>query len=184
MNVSMGALRTIRVYVVGNAKKPGAYTVSSLATLINALFESGGPNKTGTMRDIQLKRNGTTTAHFDMYDFLLKGDKTNDVRLMPEDVIFIPPVGPLVAIAGNVKNPAIYELKGKTTFLDLLDMTGGLTSVAFKGRVQVNRIENHQFRTFFEGDLIDIENNSEKNFMTLSAIRQSGRSPCKISRRS
>lgn len=163
MNVSMGALRTIRVYVVGNAERPGSYTVSALSTLINALFEAGGPSKKGTMRDIQLKRNGKTIVHFDMYDFLLKGDKTNDVRLMPEDVIFIPPVGSLVGIAGNVKKPAIYELKGETTLLDLIHMAGGLTSVAFKGRVQVQRIYDHQFKTIFEGDLIDIEKNLEKN---------------------
>lgn len=164
MNVSMGALRTIRVYVVGNAQRPGAYTVSSLSTLVNALFEAGGSSKTGSMRNIQVKRNGKTIVTFDMYDFLLKGDKTKDIRLMPEDVIFIPPVGPLVGIAGNVKNPAIYELKGETRLLDLITMAGGLTSVAFKGRVQVQRIEDHQFRVIFEGDLIDIEKNPEKNF--------------------
>lgn len=164
MNVSMGALRTIMVYVVGNAKRPGAYTVSSLSTLINALFEAGGPSKTGTMRDIQVKRNGKTIVNFDMYDFLLKGDKTKDVRLIPEDVIFIPPVGPLVGIAGNIKNPAIYELKGETKLIDLIYMAGGLTGVAFKGRVQVQRIKDHQFKTLFEGDLINIEKNVEKNF--------------------
>ena len=164
MNVSMGLLRTIRVYVVGNAERPGAYTVSSLSTLVNALFEAGGPSKTGTMRDIQVKRNDKTIVHFDMYDLLLKGDKTKDIRLMPEDVIFIPHVGTLVGIAGNVRNPAIYELKGETRLFDLIQMAGGLTSVAFKGRVQVQRIEDHQFRTIFEGDLIEIEKNPEKNF--------------------
>ncbi len=165
MNVSMGALRTIRVYAVGNAESPGAYTVSSLSTLVTALFEAGGPSKTGTMRDIQVKRNGQTIVHFDMYDFLLKGDKTKDIRLMPEDVIFIPPVGPLVGIAGNVKNPAIYELSGETRLLDLIQMAGGLASVAFKGRVQVQRIEDHQFRTIFEGDLIAIDRDIKKNFI-------------------
>lgn len=160
MNVSMGSLRTIRVYVVGNANRPGAYTVSSLSTLVNALFEAGGPSKKGTMRDIQVKRNGKTLVHFDMYDLLLKGDKTKDIRLMPGDVIFIPPVGPLVGIAGMVKNPAIYELKGETRLLDLIEMAGGLTSMAFKGRVQVQRIENHQYITIFEGDLLDISKNN------------------------
>jgi protein involved in polysaccharide export with SLBB domain len=164
MNVSMGSLRTIRIYVVGNAQRPGAYTVSSLATLINALFEAGGPNKTGTMRDIQVKRNGETIINFDIYSFLLEGDKTKDIRLMPEDVIFIPPVGPLAGIAGNVKNPAIYEIKGETRLLDMITMAGGLSGTAFKGRVQVQRIENHEFRTIFEGDLVDIETSSEKNF--------------------
>ncbi|MEK6545791.1 MAG: SLBB domain-containing protein, partial [Nitrospinota bacterium] len=164
MNVSMGNLRTLRVYVVGNAERPGAYTVSSLSTLINALFESGGISKTGTMRDIQLKRNGKVIVNFDIYDFLLKGDKTKDVRLMPEDVIFIPTVGPLVGIAGNVKVPAIYELKGETKLLDLINMAGGLNNIAFKGRLQVQRVEEHQFRTIFESDLINIEKRVEKNF--------------------
>lgn len=152
MNVSMGALRTIRVYVVGNAQRPGAYTVSSLATLVNALFEAGGPSKTGTMRDIQVKRNGKTIINFDMYDLLLKGDKTKDIRLMPEDVIFIPPVGPLVAIAGNVKNPAIYELKGETTLSQLIDMAGGLSDIAFRTRVQIERIVNNTRQVVFESD--------------------------------
>ncbi|UCD34282.1 MAG: SLBB domain-containing protein [Nitrospiraceae bacterium] len=165
MNVSMGRLRTIRVYMVGNAVSPGAYTVSSLSTLVNAFIQAGGPSKTGTMRDIQVKRNGETIVHFDMYDFLLKGDKTGDIRLMPEDVIFIPPVGPLSGIAGNVKNPAIYELKGETRLLDLIGMSGGLTSVAFRGRVQVERITDYQFRTIFEGDLMDLEKKQEKNFV-------------------
>ena len=165
MNVSMGSLRTIRVYIVGNVSRPGSYTVSSLATLVNAFIEAGGPSKIGTMRDIQLKRNGKTVVHFDMYDLLLKGDKTNDVKIMPEDVIFIPPVGPLAAIIGNVKNPAIYELKGEVRLMDLIHMAGGLTGRAFKGRVQLQRTENRQSRTVFEGDLIDVEKDGEKNFV-------------------
>jgi protein involved in polysaccharide export with SLBB domain len=165
MNVSMGRLRSIRVFVVGNAQRPGSYTLSSFSTLINALFASGGPSKAGTMRDIQVKRNGVTQVHFDLYDFLLKGDKTKDIRLMPEDVIFIPPVGPLVGIAGDVKSPAIYELREETKLLDLIWMTGGLASVAFKGRVQVQRIEDHRFRTLFEMDMIGIEKSPEKNIV-------------------
>ena len=165
MSVSMGSLRSIRIYVVGNTNNPGAYTVSSLSTLVNAVITVGGPGKTGTMRDIQVKRNGESITHFDMYDFLLRGDKTKDVRLMPEDVIFIPPVGPLAGITGNVKNPAIYELKGETRLLDIITMTGGLTSSAFRGRVQVQRVEEHTFRTLFEGDLVDLEDSSENNFI-------------------
>jgi len=165
MNVSLGPLRTVRVYIVGNAARPGAYTVSSLSTLVNSLFEAGGPSKTGSMRNIDVKRNGGTVVQFDMYDFLLKGNKSKDVRLMPEDVIFIPPVGPLAGIAGNVKNPAIYELKGETRLLDLLGMAGGLSGMAFRGRVQVQRTQNNEFRTVFEGDLVDIEKNVDKNFV-------------------
>ncbi len=164
MNVGMGTLRTIQIYVVGNAEKPGAYTISSLSTLVNALFEAGGPSKQGSMRDIQVKRNGKTIVHFDMYDFLLKGDKTKDLRLMPEDVIFIPPVMSLAAIVGNVRNPAIYELKGELKLSDLVKMAGGLTATAFKGRIQIQRIDNHKYRTIFESDLIDIEKDLDKDF--------------------
>src|SRR4030043_989015 len=156
MNVSMGALRTIRVYVIGNAERPGAYTISSLSTLINALFEAGGPSKTGTMRDIQLKRNGQTVVRFDMYDFLLKGDKTKDVRIMPEDVIFIPPIGHVTAIAGSVNNPAIYELKGETKISQLLELAGGLNTLAFRGRMQVERIYDNNLQVVFETDLNNV----------------------------
>ncbi|SNB47973.1 SLBB domain-containing protein [Geobacter sp. DSM 9736] len=165
MNVSMGSLRSMRIYLVGKAERPGAYTVSSLSTIINGLLEGGGPSRTGSMRNIQVKRNGQTVVTFDLYDFLLNGDKTRDIRLMPEDVIFIPPIGPLVGIAGNVKTPAIYELKGETRLLDLIRMAGGLTGNAFKGRVQMQRVQDRQFRTLFEGDLIDIETSREKNFL-------------------
>jgi polysaccharide export outer membrane protein len=160
MNVSMGSLKTNRVYVVGNARHPGSYTVSSLSTVLNAVIEAGGPTKTGTMRDIQVKRNGGAIAHFDMYDFLLKGDKTGDVRLMPDDVIFIPPSGPLAAIAGSVKNPAIYELKGPTTVTELIEMAGGLNDVAFSGRVQIERIIDQSHQTVIEASLDEIR---EKN---------------------
>ena len=156
MNVSMGALRTIRIYVVGNAEKPGAYTISSLSTLVNALFEAGGPSKTGTMRNIQVKRKGETIVHFDMYDFLLNGDKTKDIRLMPEDVIFIPPVGPLAAIAGSVNNPAIYELKERTMISQLIEMAGGLNAIAFKGRIQIERIIDKSRQVVFESNLDEI----------------------------
>ena len=163
MNVSMGSLRTIRVYIVGNAARPGSYTVSSLATLVNALIEAGGPSKTGSLRDIQLKRNGKTIVHFDLYDLLLNGDKTKDVKLMPEDVIFIPPIGPMAAIVGTVKKTAIYELNDRTKLTELIRMAGGLTGFAFKGRVQIGRTEGQAFRTISEGDLVDIEKSDEKN---------------------
>src|SRR5512145_1568795 len=143
MSVTLGALRMITVYVVGNARRPGAYTISSLSTIVNALFAAGGPSKSGTMRDIQVKRNGRETVHFDMYDLLLKGDKSNDIRLMPEDVVFIPPIGPVAAVAGSVNRPALYELKSETTISQLIELAGGLNAVAFKGRIQVERIVDY-----------------------------------------
>ncbi|MDP2690309.1 MAG: SLBB domain-containing protein [Deltaproteobacteria bacterium] len=153
MNVSMGSLRSIRVFVVGKAFRPGSYTVSSLSTLVNMLFLAGGPSKVGTMRGIQVKRNGKVVTHFDFYDLLLHGDKTKDVRLMPEDVIFIPPSGPLAAIYGDVLVPAIYELKGEAQASDLIGMAGGLNDIAFKGRVQIERIVENSRTAVFESDL-------------------------------
>lgn len=163
INISMGRLRSIQVFVVGNANKPGSYTLSSFSTIINALFASGGPNKVGTMRDIQLKRNGRTLTSLDLYDLLLKGDKTRDMRLLPEDVIFIPPVGPLVGVAGNVKVPAIYELKGGERVLDVMEMSGGINSISFKNRLQILRIEDGKDQTLIEMNLSEIGKDKENN---------------------
>lgn len=164
MNVTMGQLRSIKVYVTGNAKKPGAYTVSALSTLVNALLSCGGPSDTGTLRSIEVKRGGRTVAIFDMYDFLMRGDKTKDIRLQPEDVIHIGRVGPLAAIMGNVRVPAIYELKKETKVSELLEMAGGLSYTGFSGRVQVYRVMNNEYRSILEGDLVDLATRPDKNF--------------------
>ena len=147
LDVTLGKLRSVQVFVVGQAKAPGVYTVSSLSTLINTLFASGGPSMRGSLRHIQVKRNGNVITELDMYDFLLKGDKTKDVSLLSGDVIYIPPVGQLVAISGSVNSPAIYELKDdKTTLADLVNLAGGLTSVAEGDKVKVERITDHNMR--------------------------------------
>src|SRR3990172_4825275 len=157
INVSLGRLRTIKVFVVGKVQKPGSYTVSSLSTLINALFAAGGPGKNGTMRDIQVKRNGVTVTHFDFYDFLLKGDKTKDIRLLSEDVIFIPPVGPLTAVTGYVNTPAIYEFKDEKTVREVIDLAGGLNDIAFHGRLQIERIMDNKYGTVYDANIEDIK---------------------------
>ncbi len=267
MNVTLDNLRTIQVYVVGQARFPGSYAVSSLSTLVSALFASGGPSKSGSMRDIQVRRHGRVITHFDMYDFLLHGDRSKDIRLQSQDVIFIPPIGPVAAIGtpqtmkevgealktvaraqlqkkseeislapaapgtsetaanwqqqedlrilsgrqmpeeitaqqekpkkikpapqswletefekkeaqfeyqfgislpdavnklamskglnfgGPVKVPGIYELKNEKTLADLLRLAGGLGDIAFKGRVQVLRVEGGQAMVLFDEDL-------------------------------
>jgi len=163
LNVSMGALRSIRVYVVGAARVPGAYTVSSLSTMVNALFEAGGPAKNGSMRAIQLKRGGKLVATLDLYDLLLNGDKSDDARLVNEDVIFIPPVGGMAGISGDIKKPAIYELRKDEKLTDLIAMAGGFATTAFRGRVAMQRIVDHRFRDFFEGDLADVEKDPSRN---------------------
>lgn len=158
MNLSMGRLRSIMIYVTGNAARPGAYTVSSFATLVNALLASGGPNANGSLRKIELKRNGRTITVFDMYAMLLQGDKSQDTRLEAGDVIYIPPVGPLVGLAGEVQSPGIYELNGATRVKDLLYIAGGLKAQTFRGRVQFYRIYEHSYAGASEGSLDEIEN--------------------------
>src|SRR6202034_911633 len=115
LDVEMGQLRSIQVFVVGQARRSGTYTLSSLSTLVTALFATGGPSVQGSLRDIQLRRDGQTVTHFDLYDLLILGDMSKDAPLLPGDVIYIPPVGPQVAIAGDVRVPAIFEVKGATT---------------------------------------------------------------------
>jgi polysaccharide biosynthesis/export protein len=146
LTVSLGQLRSIQVFVLGQARRPGGYTVSSLSTLVNALFASGGPSATGSMRRIQLKRNNAVVTEFDFYDLLLKGDKSKDARLLPGDVIYIPSSGPSIAIAGSVNVPAIYELREKTTLAGTIEMAGGLASTADGQKAVVERIEGHNTR--------------------------------------
>ena len=150
LNVNLGQLRSIQVFVVGQARQPGSYTISSLSTLLNALFASGGPLPQGSLRDIQVKRNGEIVTHFDLYDLLLRGDKSKDVVLQPGDVIFIPNVGPQVAVSGSVSTPAIYELRGETTIAQALALAGGLTNTAASSRLRVERIANHTERSMAE----------------------------------
>ncbi|MBQ7545038.1 MAG: SLBB domain-containing protein [Synergistaceae bacterium] len=157
MNLSMGRLRSIMIYVTGNAARPGAYTVSSFATLVNALLASGGPSMNGSLRQIELKRNGRTVAIFDMYAMLLQGDKSQDARLEAGDVIYIPPVGPLVGLAGEVQTPGVYELNGATRVKDLLYIAGGLKAQTYRGRVQFYRVYDHSYAGASEGSLEEIE---------------------------
>jgi len=153
LTVTMGDLRSIDIYVVGQANLPGRYTVSSLSTLTNAVFASGGPSPTGSMRRIQLKRGARVITEFDLYDLLINGDKSHDVPLQPEDVIYFPPVGPQVAVGGQVNTPAIYELKGETTLAQLFNLAGGLTNTAYGGKVLVEEILNRNSRRVDEVSL-------------------------------
>lgn len=146
LNVTLGQLRSIQVYVLGSARQPGAYTVSSLSTLVNALFTSGGPSATGSMRHIQLRRSSQLITEFDVYDLLRRGDKSHDVQLLPGDVIYIPPAGAQIAMVGSVNEPGIYELKGDETLASALDDAGGVTNLADEDRVLLERIENHEKR--------------------------------------
>ena len=157
LNVNMGQLRSIQVFVVGQARRPGNYTVSSLSTLVNTLFASGGPTPQGSMRHIQLKRGNKLVADYDLYDLLQRGDKSTDVPLLPGDVIYIPPVGPQVAVAGSVNTPAIYELKTETssTVGDAISLAAGLTNVAAEERARLERVDEGRMRSIAEVSLDD-----------------------------
>lgn len=158
MHLSMGRLSSIMVYVTGNARRPGAYTISSFSTLVNALLASGGPNANGTLRRIELKRGGKTIAIFDMYAMLMKGDKTQDVKLKAGDVIYIPPVGDLIGVAGEIQQPGIYELNGATKVQDFLYVAGGLNARTFTGRVQYYKIVDHTYASAIEGTIAEFQN--------------------------
>ena len=153
VSVTMGELRGIQVFVLGDAERPGSYTVSGLSTITNALLESGGIKPIGSLRDIQLKRNGVVVRHLDLYDVLLNGDTSNDVRLLPGDVILVPPVGRTAGIEGEVRRPAIYEITGGASVADLLHVAGGLMPEADPGLARVTRIDGSRQRTIIDLDL-------------------------------
>lgn len=141
VSASLGRLRGIQVYVVGQAQQPGSYHLSSLSTLVNALFASGGPNANGSMRTIELKRSGKTISTLDLYDFIARGDKSHDLPLMSGDVIVIPPVGPRVAVTGAFDQAAIYELKPSATSVgDILALSGGVPALAKTQKALLERI--------------------------------------------
>lgn len=198
LDVSLGKLRSIQVFVVGQATKPGSYTLSSLSTLVNAIFATGGPSVKGSMRHIQLKRGGKVVSDFDMYDLLLKGDKSKDVQLLSGDVIYIPAIGAMAAISGSVNTPAIFELKDDDSLAELINLAGGLNNVALGKKVTVERIHDRQVRKVDEfqldktglakllrdGDLVNVVAISAEfdNAITLRgniAGSQAGRKPWK-----
>ena len=155
VSVTMGHLRTMRVFVLGDAERPGSYVVSSLSTISSALYYSGGISPVGSLRNIQLKRSGETIARLDLYDALLRGDTSGDVRLQPGDVIFIPPIGPQISISGAVKRPAIYETRGSTSIADAIKLAGGLVAEAYPTGARIERIEENQRRKVLSIDVSD-----------------------------
>ena len=151
-SVSLGELRSMRVFVLGEARNPGSYSVSSLSTITNALYVSGGIKQTGSLRNLQLKRNGKLVGTLDLYDLLLRGDSSHDNRLQPGDVIFIPPVGKRAGIEGEVYRPALYELRNENTLADLVRMAGGLTPQAYPQRINIERTSEDFLRIIAEAD--------------------------------
>ena len=143
LNVNMGKIRAVKVYVVGEVAAPGDYNLSSLSTLINALSAAGGPTRNGSLRKIQINRSGKLIETVDLYDFFLKGDKGRDIRLQAGDTVFVPVIGPVVGVSGNVRRPAIYELKGEQSLKDVLQLSGGINPNGYLQRIQIYRVEAH-----------------------------------------
>ena len=192
VSISMGSLRSMQIFVLGEAFKPGAYTVSSLSTITHALVSSGGVSDIGSLRNIQLKRQGKLIATLDLYDLLLSGDTSKDVRVQAADVIYIPTVGDLVSVEGQVLRPAIYELKGGESVEDLVGLSGDLGPKAFAESSRLERINDDGFMTVMDlnlkqskdraialqaGDhlVIDAITDYKKDIVTLSgAVRYEG----------
>jgi len=152
IHVSLGELRSMRIFVLGDVNRPGAYTVSSLSTMTNALFVSGGVRSIGSLRNVQLKRRGKLIQQLDLYDLLLRGDTSADARMQPGDVIFVPPIGDTVSVDGEVRRPAIYELKKERTIQQVLTMAGGMLPTAYQVKSQLERIN-----AMGEKSVIDID---------------------------
>ncbi|MET0514223.1 MAG: SLBB domain-containing protein [Nitrospiraceae bacterium] len=139
LHVSMARIRTMKIYVVGEVVRPGAYELSALATASNAIYAACGPARSGSLRQVKVLRDGNVIGELDLYGFLMHGDRRQDQRLQSSDVILVPPLGPVVAISGSVKRPAIYELKPGSRLTDLLELAGGLTPLS-------DRLRCHLFR--------------------------------------
>jgi len=150
ISVSLGKIRSIRVYLTGEVKKPGAYTASSMTTLFNALYLAEGPKERGSLRNIKLIKNGKASKVVDLYKFLLEGDSQGDVMLSSGDAIFVPVAGPRVSITGEIKRPAIYELIGGEEVGDLLKMAGGPTALAFIDRIKLDRLSPNDERIIID----------------------------------
>lgn len=184
MSLTLGKLRTIQVFLVGEVEAPGSYQVSSLATVVNALSAAGGPSHNGSLRNIKVTRAGQPPFDVDLYDFFLSGDRRKDIRLQNGDTIFVPVIGPVVAVAGEVRRPAIYEIKDKTTIPDVLKMAGGVTATGNTGRIQIERAENNKSRVVLDyapkdgaieatlGNVAVIDRDMLKVFPIQEAVRQ------------
>jgi protein involved in polysaccharide export with SLBB domain len=154
VDVTMGRLRTIPVFVMGEVRQPGAYTVSALAHVSNALAASGGITKVGSLRRVELRRGNHTIKVLDLYAMLLYGDTAQDLQIEPDDVIFVPVIGSVAAVTGNVKRPGIYELARDGESLDaVLRLAGGISAFGYAQRVQVERVANHAGRVALDVDL-------------------------------
>lgn len=162
VELSLGRVRTIRIYVVGDVQRPGAYDVSSLSTAVNALYAAGGPTNRGSLRMLKQYRGNQLVQEIDLYDFLLHGVRSDLNRLMAGDTILVPPVGPQVSVAGMVRRPAIYELKGKEDLTEVLNLAGGVLVSADLKEIRVDRVLAHQNHTMLRVQIPDGTSEAKK----------------------
>ncbi len=162
--VSMGRLRAINVFMAGELAVPGAYSVSALTTVTQALFQAGGVTNIGSLRNIQVRRAGSVVATFDTYDLLMKGDVSDDIRLQSGDVVFVPPYTGVIDVEGELKRPMVYELVGGETLGDVLAMAGSFTRDAYPGLSILTR--QSDLLGLPQASTIDL---SDKNQLTLAA---------------
>lgn len=152
-SITLGQLRSIRVFVLGEVERPGVYTVASQSRVTGALFASGGVRLIGSLRNVALRRGGETIVTLDLYDLLLRGDTRSDARLEPDDVIFVPPVGATIAVQGEVRRPAVYELKSERQLADVVALAGGLNANANRSEAKLERVVPNRGRTVRDVDL-------------------------------
>lgn len=162
-DVSLSRLRTIRVYVVGEVRNPGAYDISSLSTPLNALFAAGGPTKEGSLRLVKHFRGNQLIQNVDLYDLLLHGVRSDLKRLENGDTILVPPVGPEVTVEGMVRRPAIYELRGEKTLAQVLQLAGGILPTATLRHIEVQRVVAHEKRTMLSLNIRKPEGSAQIN---------------------
>ena len=151
VDVTLGKLRTIQVFILGDVVRPGGYTISSVSTVLNALYNAGGPTSRGSMRDVRIVRHNEVSRHVDLYGYILTGSRAEDVRLQSGDVIFVPPIGKTVAILGEVHRPAIYEVRAEERLHELLRLSGGVLTTALLDRMQIDRIVPFSQRDLVHG---------------------------------
>jgi len=171
LSVSLGKIRRIKVFVYGEVKKPGGYTISSLSTLFSALHKAGGANENGSLRSIKHIRHNKVMDEIDLYRFLLTGDNTQNVELQSGDVVFVPVVGPKVSITGQAKRPAIYEVFGGERLSDLIELAGGSTAEAFLEMVDVDRISGDDNRILLTVDLSGEQYDDDSNLILFDGDR-------------
>jgi protein involved in polysaccharide export with SLBB domain len=169
LDVSTGRLRSVKVYVLGEINKPGGYTLPSLSTAFTVLYYSGGPTLNGSLRNVKILRDGRSVSEIDVYNYLLKGDKSFDINLEDGDIIFVPPAGKRVAAAGSILRPAIYELKNNETLRDLIKFSGSLTFNTYYQRVHVERIIPFDQRDQYKENILSLD----VDFNSINSLKNS-----------